>query len=167
MSTKSTKKVKLKRVFLGLGALTQTPLSSQENKEISFTLLFPLSSKKSRPSCFCLYLDEVEPSEQKPASPISLHYRQKAAPLNKRPPTSKTWEIFGDQKSMDYLLSITNMAKYKNGCQYFYRCLVLIAHGFSINEFKNIFNVTLSQFLEDDKEYNQKTTYRIFENKYD
>lgn len=31
---------------------------------------------------------------------------------------------------------------------------------------KNIFNLTLSKCLEDDKEYNQKIAYRTLEDKY-
>lgn len=59
------------------------------------------------------------------------------------------------------------MIKYKNGNRYFYRRLILIMRGFSINELKNIFNATLSQFLKDDKKYNQKIAYGIFEDEYD
>lgn len=66
---------------------------------------------------------------------------------------------------MDYLLSATNMVKYKNRCQYFYIYFVLIARGFFINKFKNIFNTSLTQILKDNKEYNYKTTYKMFENK--
>ncbi len=103
---KSAKKLKPKRVSFGLGAKTQSPLSSQDNKEAGFTSLLPpssniatpskIASKESEPSRFGLYLDEVEPTELEPASPISPRRRQKAAPSNQRPPTSKTWEIFGD-----------------------------------------------------------------------
>lgn len=67
---------------------------------------------------------------------------------------------------MDYLLLVINMVENMNGYQYFHRSLTLIAHDFSIDELKNIFNATFSQFLEDDKEYNQKTICRIFEDKY-
>lgn len=87
--------------------------------------------------------------------------------LNKKPLISKSWKIFDDQKFIDYLLSAINMVKYKNNCQYFYEYLILIAYNFSINKHKNIFNTTLFQFLENDKKYNQKTTYRIFRAKYD
>ncbi len=59
------------------------------------------------------------------------------------------------------------MAEYKNGCRYFHARLALIARGFSIDELKNIFNATLPQFLEDDKEYNRKTAFRTFEDEYD
>lgn len=59
------------------------------------------------------------------------------------------------------------MAEYKNDCWYFHICLSLIAHGFFINELKNIFNTTFPQFLEDNKKYNQKTAYKTFEDKYD
>lgn len=59
------------------------------------------------------------------------------------------------------------MIEYKNGCRYFHSRLVLIARGFSIDELKNIFNVTLPQFLKDGKEYNQKTACRTFEDEYD
>ncbi len=126
-----------------------------------------IASKKSKPSYFGLYSDEVEPTELEPASPISPRRRLKAAPSNQRPPTSKTWEIFCNQESTDYLSSATNMVKYKNGCRYFYRRLILIARGFSIDKLKNIFNATLLQFLEDDKEYNQKTVCKTFGNEYD
>ncbi len=122
--------------------------------------------KESEPSRFGLYLDKVEPTKLEPASPISPHRRQKAAPSNQRPPTSKTWEIFGDQESINYLSSATNIVEYKNGCRYFYRRLALIAHDFSINEIKNIFNATLPQFLEDDEEYNRKTACKTFEDEY-
>ncbi len=81
ISKKSAKKVKPKRASFGLGAKTQTPLSSQDNKEAGFTSSLPLSSnvatpsriasKESKPSCFGLYSDEVEPTELEPASPIS------------------------------------------------------------------------------------------------
>ncbi len=47
------------------------------------------------------------------------------------------------------------MAEYKHGCRYF------------IDELKNVFNATLSQFLEDDKEYIRKTACRTFKNEYD
>ncbi len=59
------------------------------------------------------------------------------------------------------------MAEYKNDYRYFHIRLALIVCGFSIDELKNIFNTTLPQFLEDDKEYNRKTAYRIFEDKYE
>lgn len=58
------------------------------------------------------------------------------------------------------------MAEYKNGYQYFHIHLALIARAFSINELKNIFNTTLPQFLKNNEKYNQKTTCRTFENKY-
>lgn len=153
-----------KKTFFGLSAKTQILLSSQKNKEARFTsLLLPslniatssrIASKESVFFCFCLYLDEVELFELEPTSPISPRCRRKTAPSNQRPSTSKTWEIFGDQELTDYLSSTTNMVKYKNDCQYLYGCLSLIVRGFTIDKFKNIFNVTLSQFLEDDKEYN-------------
>lgn len=44
------------------------------------------------------------------------------------------------------------MVEYKNSFQYFYERLGLIMRGFSINKLQNIFNITFSQFLEDDKE---------------
>ncbi len=103
---KPAKKVKPKRASFGLGTKTQTPLSSQDNKEAGFTSSLPpssnvatpsrIASKESEPSRFGLYSDEVEPTELEPASPISSRCRRKAAPSNQRPPTSKTWEIFGD-----------------------------------------------------------------------
>lgn len=49
------------------------------------------------------------------------------------------------------------MAEYKNNYEYFYVHLALIVHSFSINKLKNIFNITLSQFLKNDEEYNQKS----------
>lgn len=67
----------------------------------------------------------------------------------------------------DYLSSANNIVEYKNGYWYFHACLALITHAFSIDELKNIFNATLPQFLEDNKEYNQKTTCKTFKNKYD
>lgn len=75
--------------------------------------------------------------------------------------------VFGIQKLRDYLSSTTNIIKYKNDYYYFYRHLALIMHNFSIDKLKNIFNTPLFQFLEDNKEDNQKTIYRIFEDKYD
>lgn len=59
------------------------------------------------------------------------------------------------------------MAEYKNSYRYFYSRLTLIAYIFFIDKLKNIFNATLSQFLEDSTRYNRKTAYRTFENKYD
>lgn len=111
--------------------------------------------------------DELEPLKLEPPSLVSPRRRQKTAPSNQKPPTSKIWEIFSNQKSTNYLSSATNMMEYKNGCQYFHSRLTLIARGFSINELKNIFNATLPQFLEDGKEYDRKTTYRTLEDKYD
>lgn len=111
--------------------------------------------------------DEVKPSELESASLISPHRRQKTILLNQKLPTSKTWEIFGDQKSTDYLWSATNIVEYKNDCRNFHSHLALIARGFSNDKYKNIFNATLPQFLEDDKEYNQKTACRSFEDEYD
>ena len=58
------------------------------------------------------------------------------------------------------------MVEYKYTYQYFNERFALIARGFSINEFKNIFNATPPQFLEDDKEYNRKTAYRTFKENY-
>lgn len=58
------------------------------------------------------------------------------------------------------------MVEYNNRCQYFYVYLALIARDFSIDELKHIFNVTLPQFLKENKEYNQKIGYYMFENKY-
>ncbi len=97
---KPAKKVKSKKASFGLWAKTQTPLSSQDNKEASFILSLPPSSniatpskiawKEFKPSRFGLYLDEVEPTELEPASFISPRRRQKVAPSNQRPPTSKT-----------------------------------------------------------------------------
>ncbi len=122
---KLAKKIKPKRAFYGFGAKTQTLLSSQDNKEVGFTsLLLPssnvttpnkIASKESEPSHFGLYSDIVELTELEPASPISPRCRRKTAPSNQRPFTSKTWEIFGDQESTDYLLSTTNIVEYKNG----------------------------------------------------
>lgn len=105
--------------------------------------------------------------ELEPRSPILLRQRQKTAFSNQKPLTNKTWETFGDQDLTNYFFSTNNMAEYKNGCQYFHARFSLIARGFSIDELKNIFNATLSQFLEDDKKYNQKTACRTFEDKYD
>lgn len=59
------------------------------------------------------------------------------------------------------------MIEYKNSYQYFYKHLTIIIYNFSIDKFKNIFNTKLFQFLEDNKEYNQKTTCKISKNKYD
>lgn len=89
------------------------------------------------------------------------------APSNQKSPTSKKWETFNDQESTDYLSSTTNIVEYKNGCQYFHRHLTLIACGFSISKLKNIFNVTLLQFPEYNKEYNWKTAYKTFKDRYD
>ncbi len=157
----------------------QIPVSSQDVSQLSFATLVSRSSSVATPSkkpskeqseFSCLQAqpsDEIEPFELEPCSPILPQRRQKAAFSNQRLPTNKTWEIFGDQDLTDYLSSTNNMVEYKNGCWYFYACLALIAHGCSINELKNIFNATLPQFLEDDKEYNQKTACRTFEDKYD
>ncbi len=100
MSKKPTKKMKPKRAYFGLGVKTQISLSSQENKEVGFTSLLPpslnvatpsrIALKESELSRFGLYLDEVEPTELKPASPISPCHRQKATLSNQRPPISKT-----------------------------------------------------------------------------
>ncbi len=97
---KPVKKVKSKRASFGLGAKTQTPLSSQDNKKAGFTSSLPpslnvatpsrIASKESELSRFGLNSDEVEPTELEPASPISPCRRRKAAPSNQRPPTSKT-----------------------------------------------------------------------------
>ncbi len=177
MPKKPAKKVKPKRASFGLGVKTQTPLSSQENKVAGFTSSLPsslniatpsrIALKESEPSRFGLYSNRVEPAELEPASPILPRRRRKAAQSNQRPSTSKTLEILSDQESTNYLSSATNMVEYKNGCRYFHGCLALIVHDFSINKPQNIFNATLPQFLEDDKEYNRKTAYRIFENEYD
>lgn len=161
---KSAKKTQPKRISFGTGVKIQIFLSSQENKEASFTLSLPLSSnvailnriasKESGPSRFCLYLDEVESSKLEPASLILPRRKQKVALSNKRPPFSKTQEIFSDQELIDYLSSVTNIVKYKNVCQYFHGCLAFIACNLSIDEPKSIFNATLFQFLEDNKKYN-------------
>ncbi len=100
MPKKPTKKVKSKRASFNFGAKTQTPLSSQENKEAGFTSLLPpssnvatsirIASKESKPSYFGLYLDEVEPTELEFASLILPRHRRKVASSNQRPPTSKT-----------------------------------------------------------------------------
>ncbi len=82
---KPAKKVNSKRASFGLGAKTQIPLSSQDNKEAGFTSSLPsslnvatpsrIALKESEPSRFSLYSDEVEPTELEPASPISPRHR--------------------------------------------------------------------------------------------
>lgn len=62
---------------------------------------------------------------------------------------------------------MSNIVGYKNRWQYFYSCLDLITHNFSNDELKNTFNVSLPQFLKEDKKYKHKTIYCIFEDEYD
>lgn len=59
------------------------------------------------------------------------------------------------------------MTENKNSYLYFYACFSFIICGFFINKLKSIFNTTFLQFLENNKEYNQKTAYRTFKDKYD
>lgn len=123
---KLAKKTKPKRASFDIGAKAQTLLSSQENKEASFTsLLLPslnvatlsrIVLKESGPSRFCLYLDEVKSSKLEPASSISPRHRQKTVLSNQKSPISKNWEMFGNQELTDYLSSTTNMVEYKNSC---------------------------------------------------
>ena len=102
-----------------------------------------------------------------PPSPVTPRRRRKIAVFNQRPPVNKTWEIFGDQDSTDYLSSAANMAEYKIGCRYFHSRLALIARGFSIDEIKNIFHATMPPFLEEGEDYERKQACRMFEDEYD
>ncbi len=174
---KITKKAATKRA--SFAPKPQTLISSQDVSQLSFATSVSQSLSVATPSkkpfkeqsefsrLQVQLLDEIEPFELEPRSPISPRRRRKAAFSNQRPPTNKTWEVFSDQDLTDYLSSANNMAEYKNGCQYFHARLALIVRGFSINELKNIVNATLPQFLEDDKEYNRKTAYRTFKDEYD
>ncbi len=141
---------------MGRSSSVATPSKKPSKEQSEFSRL------QAQPS------DEIEkPFELEPRSPISPRRRRKAAFSNQRPPTNKTWEVFGDQDLTDYLSSANNIAEYKNSCWYFHARLALIARGFSIDELKNIFNAILLQFLEDDEEYNRKTACRTFEDEYD
>lgn len=126
----------------------QTPVSSQDVSQLSFAISAGQSSSVATPSrmpskeesefsCFQAQpSDEVESFELEPCSPISPRRRRKTTFSNQRPPTNKTWEVFGNQDLTDYLSSVNNMAEYKHGCRYFHARLALIARGFSIDELK-------------------------------
>ncbi len=81
-----------------------TPSKKSSKKQSEFSCL------QAQPS------DKVELFELELRSLILLRQKQKAIFSNQRPPTNKTWEIFGNQYLTDYLSSTNNMVEYKNGC---------------------------------------------------
>ncbi len=125
-ATKVTKKAAPKKA--SFAPKPQTPVSSQDVNQLSFATSVGRNSSVATPSkkpskeqskfsrLQAQPSDEIEPFELEPRSPISPRQRRKAAFSNQRPPTNKTWEVFGDQDSTDYLSSTNNMAEYKNGC---------------------------------------------------
>lgn len=145
---------------------SQTLVSSQDVSQLSFTTLTGQNLSIITPSkilfredskffCFQLQsLDKLEPMELELYSPISLWQKQKIVFSNQRSLTNKTQETFDNQSSIDYLSSTNNIVEYKIDCQYFYTRFFLIAHDFSIDKLKNIFNATLLQFLKNNKKYN-------------
>lgn len=137
-----------------MGPKPQTPIYGQDiRKSSTFMMSAPQSlnvtpSKTLKNLLLSRFLmqqsDNIKLIELEPPSSISPHRRHKTTLLNPRPPINKTWETFGDQRFIDYLSFISNMVEYKKECRYFHTCFALIAHNFSINKLKNIFNITLS-----------------------
>ncbi|MCJ1264022.1 hypothetical protein MMC22_003893 [Lobaria immixta] len=104
------------------------------------------------------------PIEGSTGSPTS---KKKKTVLNERPPVEKTWEVFGDTDSTNYLSSARTEAEYETGCRYFHARIALIAREFTVDELTQIFHATLPKFIRDGEDYARRKANKIFEDAYD
>lgn len=80
-----------------------------------------------------------------------------------RPPASETWQIFGDNRSTEYLQSTTTMETYQVACRYFHARLALVSRGFTIEDLKTIFQSCLPSFLKEGEDYDRRVAFEVFE----
>lgn len=82
------------------------------------------------------------------------------------PPCLKTWEVFGDADSADYLSSAATLDQYRVACHYFHARLALVARGFAVGELEAIFNDTMPNYIREGHDVDRSKGAKEFERAY-
>lgn len=142
----------------GAGQRVETPLSTLMSGALPVMEMSAETSRLSGSNRGTLSI----PLANKDSSPNdSKHPRPLESKL--RPPASETWQIFGDNRSTEYLQSTTTMESYQVACRYFHARLALVARGFTIEDLKTIFQSCLPSFLKEGEDYDRRVAFEVFE----